>query len=189
MNLFIDWVSSTGFFIIFDNKKNIIVETKFKILWNESSKLLPALDDFLKENNYNYFDIENIVVVNWPWSFTWIRSITLLVNTINYIINKDITDITYFDLFRKYPIIKTSSKRDCFIKKSEKLDIEILKNEEIEEYLKNNNIIEVYWDSNINFLAWIKIFDKIDYSSIIKNINFKKQNLIKAFYVKKPNIS
>lgn len=187
MNLFIDWISKNANLIIFDNDRNILSRIEFELLWNESSLLLPKLDSFLFDNNYNYFDIENIVVVNWPWSFTWVRTIVLLVNTINYIIKKNITSIGYFELFWNYPIIKTSSKRDCFIQKNKLDKIEIMDNDEIIEFLEKNNITNIYWD-----FFWkqdIKIFDKIDYLTIIKKIKLKKEKLIQALYIKKPNIS
>jgi hypothetical protein len=41
----------------------------------------------------------------------------LAANSINYIINKNMTALSFFDLHKKYPIIKASSKRDCFIQK------------------------------------------------------------------------
>lgn len=184
MNLFIDWISKNATLILFDNNRDIIFQKEFKIAWNESSLLLPTLDKFLKENDKDYFDIKNIVVVNWPWSFTWVRTIVLLVNTITYIVNNNITAISYFDLFQNYPIIKTSSKRDCFVQKNKDENVNIIKNEDIEQYLIQNNITNIYWDF-VNFNdSNIKTFDKIDYISIIKN-KIKKRKANKCFIYKK----
>ncbi len=189
MNLLIDWISKNATLILFDNNRDILFQKVFKIAWNESSLLLPYLDKFLKEKNIDYFNIENIVVVNWPWSFTWVRTIVLLVNTISYIVNNNITPISYFDLFENYPIIKTSSKRDCFVQKYEKEKVEIIKNEKIEKYLCENKISKIYWDFNDLEDRNIKTFDKIDYISIIKKIKLKKEKQIQSLYIKKPNIS
>jgi hypothetical protein len=41
------------------------------------------------------------------------------------------TAISYFDLFKSYPIIKSSSKMDCFVKLNENSAIEIISNENL----------------------------------------------------------
>ncbi|MFC1797855.1 hypothetical protein ACFLY2_01510 [Patescibacteria group bacterium] len=50
-------------------------------------------------------------------------------NSINYIINKNMTALSYFDLHTSYPIIKASSKRDCFVQKDKNSKIEIIMND------------------------------------------------------------
>jgi len=196
MNLFLNCVSNNWIIILFDENRKIISEKKIEILWNESEKLIEILDIFLKENNQKYRDFENIVVVAGPWSFTGIRTIVLLINTINFVIWKNITSLNYFDLFKDFPIIKSSSKRDSFFKKNKNSEIEIMKNEDILEYLKQNNITKIYWENKAltQYLPWgievatENIFEKIDYSAIIKNIEFQKEKIIKPIYIKKPSI-
>jgi tRNA A37 threonylcarbamoyladenosine modification protein TsaB len=199
MNLFLNAILESGVIILFNDKKEIINEKEIKTLWNESEKLLSFLDDFLNENRLDYKDIQNIVVVAGPGSFTWIRTISLLVNTINFVTKNSITDINFFDLYNTYPIIKSSSKRDSFFKKDENWEIEIIKNEELLNYLKSNNISKIYWENNNLFLTEgfsslnegldIQIFDNIDYSAIIKNIHLKQEKRIEPIYIKKPSIS
>jgi hypothetical protein len=98
-------------------------------------------------------------VVNWPWSFTWVRTIVLAINSINFIIDKNITTLNFFELFEKYPIIKSSSRRDLFVKYEKNDTIAIVKNEDLK--IPDNWII--YGDLNNNIL-----FEKI-------NIISKKQ--------------
>lgn len=189
MNLFIDWVSSNWVLILFDDNRQIISREDINIVANESSKLTNLIDLFLQDNRQNYSDLDNIVVVNWPWSFTWIRAIVLIVNTINFIIKKNITPICYFDLFNNYPIVKSSSKRDLFVKfdKSDKIDV--ISNEDFINRIKTLSLKNIYWDlSNNNFLD-LKIDSYIDYEIIIKNIELKYYNIIEPLYLKKPNIS
>lgn len=189
MNIFIDSISTTAKIIIFDSKRKIISENDLKIKWNESSKLIPSIDSILKKNNTKYKDIENIVVVNWPWSFTGIRTTVLAINSINYITNKNLTAISYFDMFDSYPIIKTSSKRDCFIKLTKDSKIEIISNINILKLLQDKKINKIYWDINKEIFEKIEIFDKIDYVNIIKDIKFDSKKQIDPLYIKKPNIS
>jgi len=67
----------------------------------------------------------------------------LAANTINYIINKNMTALSYFDLHKTYPIIKASSKRDCFVQRTKDSKVEIIMNDILipdEEGIKNDKI-------------------------------------------------
>lgn len=201
MNLLLNALLTNWKIILFDDARKIISEKDIETLWNESEKLIWLIDDFLEENNIAYNDLENIVVFAGPWSFTGIRTITLLVNTINFVINKNITSLNFFDLYKAYPIIKASSKRDSFFKKDEKSKIEVIKNDDILKYLSENNIVKLYWENKnmfslradgfnpLNNREEIQIFEKIDYCAIIKNIEFGKSKKIDPIYIKKPSIS
>ncbi len=190
MNLFINAVSSSWVLILFDVDRNITWEKTIKILWNESSKLIIFIDAFLCENDCEYMDLENIVIVNWPWSFTWVRTVVLAANTINYIINKSITPLSFFDLFGDYPIIKSSSRRDLFVKYEINATIEIVKNEDFLEKVQNNNDLGIFWDiSNNGISDSISVNSSVDYSSVIHNLEFQNSKIIEPLYIKKPNIS
>ncbi len=189
MNLFLNAVCESWFMAFFDEKRKIIKKEQLKTFGMESEKLLWILDLFLKQNSVSYNDLENILVVAGPWSFTWIRTITLLVNTISFTTKTNLTSINFFDLYNNYPIIKSSSKRDSFLKKSKNSQIEVIKNEELLDYLKKNNIKKVFWENKNLVLDNIQIFENIDYSAIIKNTKLKKEKLINPIYIKKPNIS
>lgn len=189
MNLFIDTISNPAYICIFDEKREIKDSISWDIKWNESSTLIPKIDELIKNNKLEYKDLENIVVVNGPWSFTWVRTTVLAANSINYIINKNMTAISYFDMFNNYPIIKSSSRRDSFFKKEKNSEIEIIENEKLLDLLKNNNFSKIYWETNSTIFGEIEIFDKIDYDNIIKNLSFDKLNRVEALYIKKPNIS
>ena len=185
MNLFINTISKTSSIILFNEKREIIDQIDFEIKWNESSLLITNIDSFLKKNSLTYFDIKNIVLVNWPGSFTWVRTVVLVINSINYITNNNLTPISFFELFPNYPIIKSSSKRDCFFKKNKDSQIEIIPNDDISKYLTDNNIKTIYWESDIEN---VEIIEKIDYLSIIEQIKFKELKKIDPLYLKKPNI-
>lgn len=192
MNLFIDTLSSQAALLLFSDKKQIIDDLFWDIKWNESKTLIPKIDDFLKRNDMSYFDIENIVVVNGPGSFTWIRTTVLVANTINYIIKKKLFPISFFDLFHDYPIVKSSSKRDCFVQLSPDSKIEIIKNDELQGLFVSKNISKIYGEVHSGVFESVKIIDKVDYKSIIASLNLESCNgcqRIDALYLKKPNIS
>ena len=189
MNLFIDVISNPWVIILFNDNRIITDKIVLEIKWNESSILMPKIDEFLSKNNLNYKQINNIVLVNWPWSFTWVRTITLVVNTINYITKNNLTDISYFELFTNYPIIKSSSRRDSFFLLNEKSDIEIIYNDELIKLLEKKWINKIYWETNSDIFNNFEILEKVDYENIIQNIKFKKLKQIDPLYIKKPNIS
>lgn len=193
MILFVDTISNPGYIGLFDNNINLIKSDRINIKWNESSKLLVFIDDLIKSIELNYNDIKNIILVNWPGSFTWLRTSVLIINSINYLTKKNLTSINFFEIFElsynSYPIVKTSSKRDLFIKKTFDSFIEIIKNEDLEIYLKENNIKTLYWELSNNINHEFDIISKINYENIIKSIELDNLDKIEAFYVKKPSIS
>lgn len=186
MNIFINTISTNAIIILFDNNRDIIKQKNIEIKGNESSKLIPFLEDFLKENKLSYKDIKNTIVVNGPGSFTWVRTTVLAINTINFITKNNLTPISYFNLFNDFPIVKSSSKRDCFYKDSKDSKIEIKTNEDIYSELKNKKIQNIYWEAD---LEDIEIIEKIDYSDIIKKIKLLELKKVEPLYIKKPNIS
>lgn len=181
MNLFIDPISSPAKVFLFDDNKSIISKSELIIKWNESSALLDFLINFLNTNDLKTKDLLNIVLVRWPWSFTWVRTAVLVVNSLAFINKTNLTDISYFDLYKDYPIVKTSSKRDCFIKISANDDIVNMPNSDV---LKLSDNKQFYWD----FIEISNIIVNIDYIDIITNIKLKKLEKIAPLYIKKPNI-
>lgn len=189
MNLFIDTISKEANIILFDDNRQIVDKNKSIIKWNESSTIMPKIDELIKQNNISYIDIDNIVIVNWPGSFTWVRTSVLAANSINYIIKKNMTAISFFDMYDNYPILKSSSKRDCFFKENAESEIKIISNEDLKNLLETKNIKKIYWEIDINIFEWLELFEKIDYDSIIKKLEFDNKKQIQALYIKKPNIS
>lgn len=188
MYLFFDAVSSNGKIALINQEKKIIAENDFHISWNESTQTIPIIHKFLSQNNVWYEEVENIIVVVGPWSFTGIRTITLVVNTLAYIYqNIKLTPIGFFDLFNQYPIVKSSSKRDLFVKYSKWDIIRVEQNIVFEQSCDQK---QVYWDTNIDrFWKTFHINSDIDIQSIIENITFTDQKTVAPMYIKKPNIT
>ncbi|MCT4617204.1 MAG: tRNA (adenosine(37)-N6)-threonylcarbamoyltransferase complex dimerization subunit type 1 TsaB [Candidatus Gracilibacteria bacterium] len=191
MILLIDSINKPSFVILFDENRQKIDEISWEGIYNEASTLMPNIDNILKKNNIKYENLDNIIIVNGPGSFTGVRTTVLTANTISYLKKINLTEINFFDLYEleynKYPIIKNSSKRDVFILKNKTSEIEILSNKALEDYLKNNNISEIYGEINENNLD-LKINKNINYDKLIHKIELEKKEKITPFYVKKPNI-
>lgn len=194
MILFIDAISEKSFIWLFSEKeKTLLFSDSFDSKFNESEILIPKIDNLLRKNSFDYKDLSNIVVVSWPWSFTWVRTISICTNTINYVIKKSMTDLSFFDMYENlywnYPIVKPSSRRDSFIKKSEESDIEIIPNSDLEQYLEDNNFETIYWNLQKTIEYKWKIISSIDYEKLIKNIEFLDKKSIMPLYLKKPSIT
>lgn len=189
MDLFIDSLSSPASLLIINKDKKILYKKNIHIALHESSRLIWEISSFLKENHLIYNNIENIIVTNGPGSFTWVRTVVLIANTLAFKSKKQIQPLNYFELFNNYPIIKCSSKRDVFIKKSKQSKIEVMSNEECEEYIQTKNITKIWGDFD-KFKKWDIICESTPrYAEIIHNISPKKYPQIEALYIKKPTIS
>ncbi len=188
MHVVFNGVSSCGYIWLFSHEREYIDSENFEIAGNESSKATSLIADFLEKQKLNYQDISNIIVVVGPWSFTGIRSISLIVNTLAYIYpHISLTPVNFFDLFDTYPIVKSSSKRDLFVKYDEKSIIEIVTNSDFES---RYTLSDIYGDTDINrFSAWYVLKDSIDYIWLMNDIQLKKEKRIAPLYIKKPNIS
>lgn len=185
MNIFINAVSSQGKLIIFDDTRNIIGSQDIEIAGNESSRLSGMLDIFLQEHRVDYSDITNIVVVAGPGSFTGVRTICLMVNTIAFSVGCSITPVSYFDLFSDPIVVKQSSKRDVFLYRSES-GVSVLSNQEFLEYCDTNEITQLAGEAAS--ISEKEIIENIDYYDIIRTIVLQKETRIAPLYIKKPNI-
>lgn len=189
MNLFIQALTTNGTCILFNDRRELLKQSHFSLLSKESSSLLTTLKAFLQESSLDFSHISEIVLVHWPGSFTGIRSITLIVNTLAFVFpNISLTALSYFDLFSDYPILKQSSKRDvftCFWKGEE---VHILPNEVCLKKLKDDGVKKVFWEVSFD-LEWIMLENTPDYATICKNIVFQNKKRIAPLYIKAPNIS
>ena len=188
MYLFFDGVSTSGYIWFFWEDKTCIAQESFLIWGNESSKATPLIDNFLKKNAISYEQIQNIITVVWPGSFTGIRTVSLIINTLAYIYpHISLSPVNFFDLYRSYPIVKASSKRDLFVKWEKSATIEVVSNQFFEENLVWSLI---FWDINMErFQREIELNSKRDYENVLNNITLQDLKKIAPLYIKKPNIS
>lgn len=192
MFLFIDTINAPWNVILFNSSKEEVNRITWESIQNEASTLIPNIDKLLKNNNLKYEELENIVVVNGPGSFTWVRTTTIVVNGIAYVKHIPLTEVNFFELFEKsypssYPIVKKSSRRDHFVKYSEDSEIEIISNDDLEKYIEEKKIEKVYWE--LNFETKIVIIWEIDYNKVMNKVNFENKKMVTPLYIKKPNIS
>jgi tRNA A37 threonylcarbamoyladenosine modification protein TsaB len=189
MNLFLQAITDPGILILFDDTRFIIAKQNFSLLWKESSSLLREIEQFLAKQDLQTLDLNHIIVVNGPGSFTGIRSIVLIVNTLSFIFpHLKLTPLSYFDLFSWFPVVKQSSKRDIFVQFSQAEIIEIIGNTTFLEKLKERGVLKIFWDAKID-LGDIFLENIPDYDTLCKTIVLQQKKRIEPLYIKKPNIS
>ncbi|USN57971.1 MAG: tRNA (adenosine(37)-N6)-threonylcarbamoyltransferase complex dimerization subunit type 1 TsaB [Candidatus Peribacteria bacterium] len=150
MYLFLDAVSTKGKLLLTRSDKNIISEKTISLARLESQQLLGKIEEFLDASSVSFSDLSGIIVVHGPGSFTGVRTIVLLVNTLAYMYHIPLFPISFFDMYRSYPIVKASSRRDLFVQLDQDEPIQILSNEAFCAYLEENNIGQVYGDPQMN---------------------------------------
>ncbi len=189
MILFFDWVSSEGYIALLNEERVLLYSNRFFMAWNESSKTIWIIDSFLQWNSISYSDITEIVCVNGPGSFTWIRTITLVVNTLAFSFpHIRLSGLSIFDLYTNYPQVFPSSKRDLFVKYEKWAIIVVVKNEDFQSKLWDTAII--YWD--IDTTRFEKSFEcdsSRNYETFIWDFCLQSLQQLSPLYLKKPNIS
>lgn len=188
MYLFFNGVSSEWYIALLSSDKKITAYDTFEISWNESTQTIPIIDEFLSAQNITYEQIKNIICVVGPWSFTGIRTISLVVNTLAFTYwHIKLTPVNFFDLYNRYPIVKSSSKRDLFVKMNKSAIIEVISNSEFEKNCSESNI---FGDTDTSrFERAINISSEIEYSEVLAAIDIADETRLAPLYIKKPNIS
>jgi len=147
--LFIDTHSHNLSIAILDNKKICKIEKKETI--NHSEVVIPAIQTVLKDANCNVEDINEIVVINGPGSFTGVRIGVTIAKTIAYSLNIPIKTITSLEAYglsvtKDFDIITISDSKGKYsaLKKEKKfIDFSYRKNLEFEKYLKEYNYTSI----------------------------------------------
>lgn len=188
MYLVFDGVSQEGYIWLYDSDRQHIFSERFHISGNESTLTISVIHNFLNKHWIFYWEIENIIVIVGPGSFTGIRTISLVVNTLAYI-HKNIylTPINIFDLYDSYPIVIPSSKRDLFVKWKKWAIIEVLQNTDFEA---QSLWKDIYGDIDTSrFVSEYICHSARDYESFLCDCKLQELKKVAPLYMKKPNIS
>lgn len=144
--LFIDTHDEIINIILFNNG---IIKSRKEIVSNMKHSVLtmPAIDNILKENNLNADDLDEIIVVNGPGSFTGVRIGVTIAKTFAYslkipIKTIDVLKMKSLMIDSKEKIVELKEKNGFYIGefKDNENNYFYLKNSEYEDYIINNNI-------------------------------------------------
>lgn len=154
-----------------------------------SSKVLPKIDYALKKCDLMLDDINKIMVVNGPGSFTGIRVGVTIAKTLAWTKNIDILTVSSLELLattttdKEYVVPLIDARRDCFFSGV---------------YLNGKNVLEDQYISKDKLIEKIKKLTSIDNVCFVSydnindlNINIPKLNIEKLIkkYSKKKSLN
>ena len=160
---------------------SLVSKEEKKTIHSHSEFLVPLIKKILDNNNLKPQDLNQILVVNGPGSFTGIRLGITVAKTLAYTLNIPIKTITSIEALAcsiddKDKIITISDNKGEYIgifKDNKLFDLFYLNEESSKEYLKDNN--NVYKTDVLNIQ---KIYG---YS---KNLETTNAHAVKAIYIK-----
>ncbi|NDK19813.1 hypothetical protein GW819_03155 [Candidatus Gracilibacteria bacterium] len=189
MYLFIDTISNPVTYILFDSERNIVSEDFLELRGRESEYFLDSLLEFLSKNSLGYKDLQGVIVVNGPGSFTAMRIITLTINTLSFVHYIPLYSVDYFMLGElsgwTYPLLLRANRGEYLLKKAGNTIPELIAISDIEP--------GTYFgigDVNDFTNGTISIQSTLRYPVFCKNFPIENPTeRIEPIYIKKPNIT
>ena len=170
---------------------------------NESEKLMPEIDDLLKNKKIKYDDLERIIVVKGPGSFTGLRVGVSVANAIAYVQKIPVYGIDSFKFLRAKNeddeievIVLFAGRSEVYVQLTEKSEPVIYKVEEAVDVLKEKGIKKVFGEvlqeqkksfKEVQLIESTKTFGETVLS--LKEKELEKKNIIEPLYIKGPGIS
>ncbi|MFA5947413.1 MAG: tRNA (adenosine(37)-N6)-threonylcarbamoyltransferase complex dimerization subunit type 1 TsaB [Candidatus Gracilibacteria bacterium] len=187
-------------------KNKDIFETSWKSTNNESEKILPAIEKLLSKNKCSLEDINKVIVIKGPGSFTGLRIGVALCNTISYFNKCDIIGIdtfVYHEIKEAVDLKKSSShallvfagEGGVYLKDNSGR-IEMLNLLEVKEKLNKKKIKNIFGYLSAKQKKFFKEFKYIENKKSfgktiaeIDKMNFKNDKIVKPLYIKNPQIT
>ena len=205
INLFID-TSRRSLSVALTDGNNIIVKKNIESYSKHSNYLMNTLNDMFKENNLKPSDIDNIIVLNGPGSFTGVRVGVTVAKTIAWTLSKKLYLLTTLQALKLHA--SNDVVISVFFDKNTSSYVGIYDEEDTIGYMNiddeklnivNKNITIVSYDENEYVLnlenklkasnnVSLKIIDDYDYVKLV-NYALTKENvnvhLATPIYLKK----
>ncbi len=166
---------------------------------DEAEKLMPAIEDMLGDE-VTYEEIENILVVKGPGSFTGLRIGVATANTIAHFAGCNLYAISTFEyLWLQAPadaaLVLFAGKGGVYVSLTPEEEGKIVDMPDVNEYLENNNVTKVFGDISDEQKQQIDAqfvetnYDFADTVSKIDLQSLKKEKLVNPLYIKQPSIT
>jgi len=192
---------NTQIALLQDNK--ILKEKEWVSANDESEKLMPEIDKLLKNKKLKYSDLNEIIVVKGPGSFTGLRVGVSVANAISYVQKIPVYGVDTFNFLRAKSnekdievIVLLAGRSEIYVQFEYKGRPMIHKTEEAIKLLKEKGIKKVSGElladqkklfKKIKFLEPKKTFGQALLS--IEKKDLEKQDIIEPLYIKGPGIS
>ena len=167
ISLLID-TSTSNLTVSIIKKQEIIYKYQESILSDMASKILPIIDNGLKEQKLKLEDIDKIFIVNGPGSFTGIRVGVTVAKTIAWALKKDIIPLSSLEL-----IATTNTSKKYIIPMID---------------ARRNNVFAGIYDNNLNCIKKDKLISIDEISKLNIDYEYVSYDAIKLDGVIKPNI-
>ena len=163
--------------IALKNNEDLFIKTKVSE-YAHSVYTMPMIEEVFKENNLNIKDLEKIIVVNGPGSFTGIRIGLSIAKTLAYALNISINTISSLTAY-----LVSNETND-----NKKAVIEDNKGYYVSVFDKDNNIVveETYCEEDTYDYPLVE--EKLDVEKIIdycEDMKSENPHFVKANYIKK----
>ena len=178
--LFIDTHSSKLFIGLL--KDDTVLETIEKEEKNHSEHLVPSINKILDSNNLSVEDINKIIVVNGPGSFTGVRLGVTVAKTLAYTTNTPIYPISSLEMYgesanEEFDLICLRDTKGVYSAKKENgeyIDFEYRKNDDFNSYVDSKKLKTLFSES----------IDLIKINKYTKKIESVNPHSVNPLYVK-----
>ena len=163
--------------IALKNKENIFVKTQ-ESEYSHSIYTMPMIENIFKENDLNITDLEKVIVINGPGSFTGIRIGLSIAKTLAYALNIKINTLSSLTAY----LVSNNTNND------KKAVIEDNKGFYVSVFDKDNNVVveETYTEEdNYNYEEVEKKLDIEKIINYLENKETENPHFVKANYIKK----
>ena len=149
---------------------------------NHSEIAIPTLQELLEKCNVSLNEIDEIIVVNGPGSFTGVRIGVTIAKTISYSLNIKIKTITSLEAYgistkKHYEIVTINDSKGVYsalYKNGAFTNFEYRKNAEFREYVTSNNYI----------CAEVADYDYSAIQNYLKDKDYTNPHLVNPIYIK-----
>lgn len=147
--------------------------------YSHSIYTMPMIESIFKENNLNIKDLNKIIVVNGPGSFTGIRIGVAIAKTLAYALKIDINTISSLTTY----LISNNlgQKRKAVIEDNKGYYISVFDE-------NDENVVKEYYDEELRYEDYVTVPNTIDIQKVIeycKNMESENPHFVKANYIKK----
>lgn len=199
---------NTSIALLNEDKKaiDLIKEDSWLSNNDEAEHLMPKINDLLEKSGKNFSQIEKVVVVKGPGSFTGLRVGITVANMISYLNKCSLYEINTFKYwwtaFEKFKpalhsaLLIYAGSKGVYVNKRREDSAEIINLFELADYLKNKKIKNVFGEISseqkqeiisLNFINIEQSFGEIIASAISKGL--KSVNIVNPLYIKSPSIT
>ncbi len=209
--LAINTASSITAIALLDKDKNILGQETWQSQKNEAEMLLPEIDEMLKKNMLDFDDLDSVLVVSGPGSFTGLRVGVTVANTIAYLNKANLYAVNTFEYWWnqlhhknlqdiKYTaLLIFAGSRGVYVSLSpdqtDEKTVSLINIDELENFLKEHSIIKIFGDITEYQKEQLSAeFFETEYSfsencAKILATNLTATPIVKPLYVKAPDIT